>query len=122
MSDKTGPGYMTENFEDDDDHRTECPDCEGLGRITRGQSNGYTCTTCDGTGSVLDLDQTPEDRYSTDAERLGEVKFGFDKYMDKILISEGYGAPVVKPEDNPQRRRAAMHQDRPGNKTKFGAK
>ncbi len=46
----------------------------------------------------------------------------FDKYMDKILISEGHGRPAVPPEDNPQRRRAARHQDRPGNKTRFGAK
>jgi|SRR6478609_1851127 len=54
---------------------------------------------------------------------LGESKVtDFDKYMDKILISEGHGRPAVPPEDNPQRRRAAKHQDRPGNKTRFGAK
>lgn len=46
----------------------------------------------------------------------------FDKYMDKILISEGRGRPPVKQEDNPQRRRAAMRQDRPLNKIRFGAK
>lgn len=62
-----------------------------------------------------------------DRYRMGEssepqgVK-DFDKYMDQILIKEGHGRPAVKPEDNPQRRRAARHQDRPLNKIRYGVK
>lgn len=58
-----------------------------------------------------------------EVDRFGEGKVtDFDKYMDKILVSEGRGRPAVPPEDNPQRRRAAKHQDRPGNKIRFGVK
>ena len=46
----------------------------------------------------------------------------FDKFMDKILIQEGVGRRQTPPEDNPQRRRAKLRQDRPINKTHFGIK
>lgn len=58
----------------------------------------------------------------TDQKRYGEGVQDFDKYMDQILIKEGHGRPPVKPEDNPQRRRAARHQDRPNNKIRYGVK
>lgn len=41
----------------------------------------------------------------------------FDRFIDRILVEEGVGRPPTKPEDNPQRRRAAARQDRPGNRT-----
>ncbi len=44
----------------------------------------------------------------------------FDKFIDKILISEGHGRLPTLPEDNPQRRRAAKRQDRPANRTVYG--
>lgn len=47
---------------------------------------------------------------------------GFDKFMDKILVSEGHFKPVQKEQDSPQRRRAALHQDRPLNKIRYGSK
>ena len=57
-----------------------------------------------------------------DAKRHGEGVAEFDKFMDKILISEGHNRPPVKEEDSPQRRRAARHQDRPLNKIRYGSK
>ena len=102
-----------------------CPDC--------GAPEGAECDC------VVD-DEDPRDyndaRY--DAERAGDMDDDvhvrptlrpvgegvqeFDKFMDKILISEGHGRKPTPEEDNPQRRRAAKHQDRPGNKTRFGSK
>lgn len=49
-----------------------------------------------------------------------EGKVGFDKFMDRILVCEGAGRPPVPEEDNPQRRRAARHQDRPNNRIRYG--
>lgn len=56
-----------------------------------------------------------------DARRMGEG-VGFDKFMDRILVSEGHLRAPAREEDSPQRRRAARHQDRPLNKIRFGGK
>jgi hypothetical protein len=54
--------------------------------------------------------------------RFKNENISFDKYMDNILVSEGYNRPIVKQEDTPQRKRAARNQDRPGNRTRYGVK
>ncbi len=68
-----------------------------------------------------DLDVDPDAEL---ARRKGPVGEGvnFDKFMDKILISEGAGRKATPVETSPQRIRAARHQDRPLNKTRFGVK
>ncbi len=63
-----------------------------------------------------------DDMDDVESRRMGEGVQEFDKYMDQILIKEGHGRPAVKPEDNPQRRRAALRQDRPANKIRYGVK
>lgn len=83
--------------------------------------------TCPGCEAAFDeecscLEEHDGRQSSLRKENPRESVKDFDKFMDKILISEGYGRPAMKPEDNPQRRRAARHQDRPGNKTRFGGK
>lgn len=67
-------------------------------------------------------DWVAQTRAERERERYGEGVAEFDKFMDRILISEGRGAPPVHVEDNPQRLRAARHQDRPNNKIRYGAK
>lgn len=97
----------------------ECPAC--------GAAPGAECgCEIDDVGNELpDHEHPPDDEFDIHTRPTlrpeGKVS-EFDKYMDKILISEGHGRPATKPEDNPQRRRAARHQDRPGNKTRFGVK
>jgi hypothetical protein len=47
----------------------------------------------------------------------------FDKFMDRIVITERRTKKVdVLEENNPQRQRAMKYQDRPLNKTRFGGK
>lgn len=43
----------------------------------------------------------------------------FDKFMDRTLIDERRAKLVDAPEDNPQRRRAMTHQNRPADRTRF---
>ncbi len=95
----------------------ECPAC--------GSPAGEECECMiDDEGGLPDHEHPPEelDIHTRPTLRPESKVTDFDKYMDKILISEGYGRPAVKPEDNPQRRRAATHQDRPLNKTRYGVK
>lgn len=60
------------------------------------------------------------------ASRIGRYPVsegsGFDKFMDRILISEGGNRAQRATGDSVQRKRAARHQDRPGNKIRFGSK
>lgn len=103
--------YIERELDDDEnpmgDHT--CPEC--------GAGPGEECEC-----SVDDEDPRDFNDARLDAKRVGEGVIGFDKYMDQILIKEGHGRPAVKPEDNPQRRRAALHQDRPNNKIRYGVK
>lgn len=43
----------------------------------------------------------------------------FDKFMDRTLLDEGKRRMVDMPEDNPQRRRAFGHQNRPLDRTRI---
>jgi len=62
------------------------------------------------------FDQDPDDLFS-----YGKTSEGvnFDKFIDRILISEGHNRQPAQQEDNPQRRRAAKRQDRPANRTVY---
>lgn len=96
----------------------DCKECFGTGdAMGAGDEFGQKCWLCGGSGKAMSADDDDMDEVAS----LGvDEGFVFDKFVDQILISEGYGRAPVKPEDNPQRRRAARHQDRPGNKTRFG--
>lgn len=56
---------------------------------------------------------------STPKEETLPESTDFDKFMDNTLLKEHRAKRVDRPEDNPMRRRAALHQDRPNNRIRF---
>lgn len=105
--------------------------------------NDIVCSECDGTGEMPDMDalcpicngwgtvdgnprNKTHDNFDTDynvreGDNVSEGKgLQFDKFMDNILVKEGRTTVRQKQEDSPLRRRAALHQDRPANRTVIG--
>jgi transcription initiation factor TFIIIB Brf1 subunit/transcription initiation factor TFIIB len=83
-------------------------------------NEGDVCQSC---GADSNLYETDEGEYLCDdcGSSSGEVKEGvsFDKFMDRILLSEG-NKTKMKVVENPNRKRAATHQDRPLNRIRYG--
>ena len=92
------------DFEDD---QVSCEDCKGRGLNL--MDTNEPCETCGGSGEVSRPQNLPENK-----------GLQFDKFMDRIVTLEGANRVHVKQEDNPLRRRAALHQDRPANRTVIG--
>lgn len=118
--------FLTDDMGVDAEEANEYIDREEAAEDPMGD---HTCPEC-GAGpgeecSCVVDDEGPDAndaRYDMRKENPREGVIGFDKYMDQILIKEGHGRPAVAAEDNPQRRRAARHQDRPNNKIRYGVK
>jgi len=116
--------FLTDDLGVDADEANEYIDREEMDEGgTESTEGGDTCPDCGApAGMPCDSGCPNAEKSEPDPDRYREGVVGFDKFMDKILISEGYGRKPTPPEDNPQRRRAARHQDRPGNKTRYGVK
>lgn len=89
------------------DDEVECDGCGGSGYDD--EDSNVKCEFCKGTGMM------PDDGSVNESNGIQ-----FDKFMDKILVSEGHNVVRRKQEDNPLRLRAARHQDRPANRTVIG--
>lgn len=98
-----------------------CSECDGTGEAP---GIDALCPACNGWGTVDGEpmhDRKPGLDVSEGDDCLGESKgLQFDKFMDNILVKEGRTVVRQKQEDNPLRRRAALHQDRPANRTVIG--
>lgn len=110
-----------------------CDECLGTGEMA---TSDALCPVCNGWGTISDkvkktspTQEKPKydyaNFYESDAcESEDAVTEGkglqFDKFMDNILVKEGRTVVRQKQEDNPLRRRAALHQDRPANRTVIG--
>lgn len=128
-----------DNAMNEHDDTVECDKCGAT--VPRDQAvevldpDGMLCPSCAAEEEEEILGRSKDalrDYYTDmaiDRRRMGEgAEKGptsvaeFDKFMDRILVEEGNNKPQVKQEDSPQRRRAALHQDRPLNKIRFGGK
>lgn len=119
-------------YEGDDDME-DAPPCPQCGGMLSGTPYGLKCVP---PPDDIDWDSDPGYKGSkpggcgwsgsdADARSGGKTTseaISFDKFMDKILISEGAGRKAAPVEISPQRIRAARHQDRPLNKTRYGVK
>ena len=119
--------FLTDDLGVDPDEANEYIDREEMEEMDEGGTEstegGDTCPDCGApAGMPCDSGCPNAEQPEPDPDRYREGVAGFDKFMDKILISEGNGRKPTPPEDNPQRRRAARHQDRPGNKIRYGVK
>lgn len=107
----------------------ECAACDDPVGPVKNVRGAMLCARC---AQEAGEDRAREDDWETqrdyradarmDAKRMGEATSGFDRFMDSILIAEGHNRQPTKQEDNPMRRRAQRHQDRPNNKIRYGVK
>jgi hypothetical protein len=65
-------------------------------------------------------DRADDEAHFGREDRQFDESTDFDKFMDRTLLDEGKRKMVDKPEDNPQRRRALGHQNRPLDRTRIG--
>lgn len=101
-------------MDEDENHGDHCPDCGA----PAGADHKIGCNNDDDKSAEPDV----EEPVNVDSLTKHNESINFDKYMDKILVQEGRVRTPVKQIDSPQRVRAAKHQDRPLNKTRFGGK
>jgi len=90
------------NFDNQDD---VCQSCGADGELHETDEGEYLCDDC---GS-----------YSGDKVNESKEGISFDKFMDRILLSEN-NRSKMKVSENPNRARAATHQDRPLNRIRYG--
>ena len=116
------------------DEVDECNECGGMGS----SMSGDLCGTCGGGGTVaisVGEDDTCEccglprescscppgcPNCSCGGESFVE-SFGFDKFMDQIILKEGsvFKKAVLSTPDSPQRERARRHQEKPINRIRY---
>jgi hypothetical protein len=78
------------------------------------QEYGDNCECCD--APRKDCSCAPDCKCGCSGMTEGH-RFNFDKFMDRIVISESKQRPTA---DSPLRKRAQRHQERPLNRIKFG--
>lgn len=120
-----GPQICPEcGYEDEDgfgsNQSMSSDDCPVCGWGPRDSEGCETCGAC--AGEECDCGDAAEDPRDfndarRDAKRVGEG-LSFDRFMDRILITEGKQR-ITSTDRTPQQVRAARNQDRPLNKIRF---
>ena len=117
MAPRTGmEGPMDLHLDIGVEEEEPCPECGA----PVGQPHDPMCPFED-QGDPRDPDRAYDARVDRQVEGKEEM-VEFDKFMDRIVIDEKQRQRIDRPENNPQRQRAAKYQDRPMNKTRWGGK
>lgn len=122
MAPRTGvEGPMDLNLDIGIEEEEPCPECGA----PVGQPHDPMCPFEDQV-DPRDPDRAHDARVDVQLEgrqREGtEEPSDFDKFMDRIVVDEKQRQRIDRPENNPQRQRAARIQDRPMNKTRWGGR
>jgi hypothetical protein len=118
-----GYGFVKENpegfYEGDE---AKCEACSGRGMFENVWRGGFsTCGECGGEGTIHE-GVLSEGAHPSDDQSLFVESTNFDRFMDKIIISESKVKKFDMIEDNPQRRRQAARQERPLGRIVYGVK
>jgi hypothetical protein len=100
----------------------KCEACSGAGMFENVWRGGFSpCGECGGEGMIHE-GVLSEGAHPSDDQSLFVESTNFDRFMDKIIISESKVKKFDMIEDNPQRRRQAARQERPLGRIVYGVK
>lgn len=96
------------------------------GEASNPHDGAAVCTDCAADehaahqGPESSADPRDHDDARHDAKRVGEG-FGFDKFMDRILVEEHIKTGIKTVADSPQRKRQQARQENPLGRIRFGS-